>query len=133
MFDLFQEYSVLLINKTRKKKNSELVQLCCDYIQTHFFEYDLSVQNISEKLSVSTVFLNQKMKQEVGMNVLEYIIFIKMSNATHLLLNTDFSVKKIVEFIGYSDVSSFGRKFKKMYGCSPAEYRNSKKTYNKKD
>lgn len=125
IFDNFVKYVKMLTGK--KKKNSDLVQGCCQYINEHFFEYTLTVQHVTELFNISATFLNQKMKEELDMNVYEYITFIRMENAIHMLLNTDLPVKKILSFVGYYDVSSFGRKFKSIYGVSPAEYRKKHK------
>lgn len=129
IFDDFSEYAKMLINKS-KEKNSELVSRCCKYIHENFFEYNLTVQNLADMFGVSSTLLNQKMKKELDMNVYEYITSIRMENAVYMLLHTDYSVKTIVEFIGYYDVSSFGRKFKNIYGTSPAEYRKKHKINN---
>ena len=93
------------------------------YINSRFFEYDLSVQSISEALGVLPNVLNRQMKKEIRMNVHEYISFVRMENAKYMLKNTDLPIKNIVENIGYIDVSSFGRKFKAHTGVSLTEYR----------
>jgi len=127
IFNVFVIYMRKILDEKKYKENSDLVQACCKYINEHFYEYELSVQNITEMFSISPTFLNQKMKEEIDMNVYEYITFIRMENAIYMLLNTDLPVKTIVSLIGYYDVSSFGRKFKNMYGDSPAEYRKKNK------
>ena len=46
-----------------------------------------------------------------------------MNEVKRLLRETDESVQSIVQAVGYIDISSFIRKFRKMEGLSPRQYR----------
>ena len=46
-----------------------------------------------------------------------------MSQAEHLLINTDFTMGQIAEMIGYSTSSRFAELFKKSTGLLPMDYR----------
>jgi AraC-like DNA-binding protein len=48
-----------------------------------------------------------------------------MQRALELLRETKLPVRKIVEMVGYIDVSGFRRKFKSIYGISVADFRNT--------
>jgi AraC-like DNA-binding protein len=48
-----------------------------------------------------------------------------MQQAATLLTTTFLSVKEIVRRIGLTDESHFVRDFKRIYGMTPSEYRNS--------
>jgi predicted transposase len=48
-----------------------------------------------------------------------------MQQAATLLTTTFLSVKEIVRRIGLTDESHFVRDFKRLYGMTPSEYRNS--------
>ena len=46
-----------------------------------------------------------------------------MSQAEHLLINTDFTMGQIAQMIGYTTSSRFAELFKKSTGILPIEYR----------
>ena len=48
-----------------------------------------------------------------------------MQQAATLLTTTFLSVKEIVRRVGLTDESHFVRDFKRLYGMTPSEYRNS--------
>lgn len=102
----------------------EFVDKVLFYIKNNYTDCNLSVQAIADEFDVSTTYLNQTFKDEIGDNIHDYITSLRMETAKELLKTTDMSVKDIVEAIGYFNVSSFGRKFKTVTGVTPSEYRN---------
>jgi AraC-like DNA-binding protein len=59
----------------------------------------------------------------VGTPLLDFLIQSRMSKAKLLLLTTEFSVSAIGYEVGYQDIHSFSKAFKKFYGLSPHQYR----------
>lgn len=58
-----------------------------------------------------------------GKTPIEYLIFVRLTNAMKLLQNTDRSITEIAYKTGFSDSNYFSRQFKKYVGVSPSEYR----------
>ena len=52
-----------------------------------------------------------------------YKIEVRMQKAEYMLENTPMSVEQIGELLGYKEIASFSRQFKKMRGISPVAYR----------
>lgn len=50
--------------------------------------------------------------------------------ACELLRKTDMEINLIVDSVGYSDITYFYKVFRKMNGCTPLVYRQSKKENN---
>jgi AraC-like DNA-binding protein len=48
-----------------------------------------------------------------------------MSDAKDYLTNTNLSIEKIAEYVGYNTVDHFSRTFKKHYYNSPQQFRKS--------
>jgi len=55
----------------------------------------------------------------------EYISKVKMNKAKELLLGTSASITEIAYSLGYPNLFSFTRAFKKYYSISPSAYRNN--------
>ena len=75
---------------------------------------------------MSRSHLSTRFKNEAGMNLTEYIHYIKISEAKHLLAHTNKNLSIISNYLGYSSQSHFTRMFKKIVGVSPIEYREKR-------
>ena len=58
-------------------------------------------------------------KRQFGCNVTQYIQGRRMSQAEHLLIDTDFTMGQIAQMIGYTTSSRFAELFKKSTGILP--------------
>ncbi|WP_081098915.1 helix-turn-helix transcriptional regulator [Clostridium beijerinckii] len=65
-------------------------------------------------------------KKIVGLNFVALITKLKISDAKDYLLNTNLSIEKIAEYVGYNNVDHFSRTFKKYYKQLPQQYRKLK-------
>ncbi|MBO2944391.1 helix-turn-helix domain-containing protein [Paenibacillus sp. F411] len=100
-----------------------LEQLMLDYIHQQYNDYQFSVKQMAEHFSVSTVYLGKYFKEKTGSTVLEYTNKLRIEKAKDILRTTDIPLQDIVNQVGYSDVSSFIRKFKQLVSMTPGEYR----------
>ena len=73
------------------------------------------------KMSASN--LRRLFKEYTGLSPKEYINNTRMAYAEYLLTNTNMTVLKISNEVGYSEVSGFNRIFKLTFGMSPSNYR----------
>lgn len=66
-------------------------------------------------------------KQYTGKTLVEYIVQVKMENASEMLLHSDMSTLEIAGTLGYNSLSHFNHVFKKTFGVSPSQYKKSQK------
>lgn len=62
-----------------------------------------------------------------------FITRIKIENSAKVLLFSDEKIKEIANQVGFSDVYSYSKSFKKHFGISPALYRSNKESIFKKE
>lgn len=62
-------------------------------------------------------------RRQYGCSITQYIQGRRMSQAEHLLIDTDFTMGQIAQMIGYTTSSRFAELFKKSTGILPIEYR----------
>lgn len=62
-------------------------------------------------------------KRQFGCSITQYIQGRRMSQAEHLLIDTDLTMGQIARMIGYTTSSRFAELFKKSTGILPIEYR----------
>jgi AraC-like DNA-binding protein len=78
---------------------------------------------MSDDLGISISYISRYFKEQTGQTVLDYVNYLRIDHAKQLLETTDEPIENVIKSIGYFDVSSFIRKFKKDMGITPGEYR----------
>lgn len=104
---------------------SDNVRRAMDFIKDNYMN-DISLENVAESVFLSSGYLSIIFKEESGFTVLEYITAIRMKKAKELLMyESSMKVKDIAETLGYNNVQSFIRFFKKHYNETPAAFRKN--------
>jgi len=99
------------------------------YIDAHFADANLSLSRVSEYLRLQPSALSHLFKEELGEKFIDYVLKVRMQHARQLLIDTDDSIQAIAEQVGYPNVISFYRAFKKIQDYPPGEYRNMYRTH----
>lgn len=97
--------------------------LIAAYIEARFAQKDFSVSSVAEHFGLSPSSLRRHFKRATGYTVQRYVDEIRIREAARLLGKPHIPIKQIVSDIGYSDYSSFIRKFRQSRGYTPAEFR----------
>jgi transcriptional regulator GlxA family with amidase domain len=83
----------------------------------------VSIDDLANAMHVSYRTLNRRFLDITGMTPLTYLQALKIERAKELLESTPGDFETITAKVGYEDVSSFRRLFKRSTGLSPAQYR----------
>ena len=110
------------------EENMELSMKIGEYIQEHYGDVALSLDDISRKFAVSKTVICQQFKETAGMTTGEYIQQIRMAAAKRMMEEGYKNIAFIAEKCGYEDAGYFSRRFKKYFGVSPSEYWKLQKT-----
>lgn len=94
-----------------------------DYIDEHYVEDTLSVNELSLVFKTNSSYLSSQFKKEFGIGLLDYITTVRINAAKKLLVTTDLSNADIGERVGYANQRTFLRAFSKAEGITPKEYR----------
>ena len=84
---------------------------------------ELSLGKFARSVNLSVWRFCHVFRSEVGMSPIQYLRFLRMERAKHLLESGFLSIKEIGHLVGLKDESHFVRDFKKAYGLSPKCYR----------
>lgn len=112
-----------LIQLYHKESTSPSVQNIINYINQHYCEYDLSVSSLADHFNLSVSNLSHQFKTATGINLSTYIDSLRIQQAKHLLCTTSMTVTDISCSIGYTQPSSFIRRFKQFTNLTPGEFR----------
>ncbi|MFS8580926.1 MAG: AraC family transcriptional regulator [Novibacillus thermophilus] len=92
------------------------------YIETLYYE-PLTAKDISSRLGISTRYVNNIFKEQYHMTPMQYLAEVRIQTAKKLLAETDKDIATICFEVGYENLSTFYRVFKKTVNMSPNRYR----------
>lgn len=105
-------------------KNKEKISMAVAYIRENF-DKELNMAVVSNHISMNYSLFSLSFKQYTGMNFVNYLKMIRISEAKRLLEETDEKVIDISQKVGYENEKHFMKTFKSVCGVSPSEYRRN--------
>ncbi len=87
--------------------------------QTH------SLSDISQKFGINEFKLKKGFKELFGITIFAWISEVRLSQAKHLLMDSEKSIQEIAYAIGYSSPQYFSTAFKKRFGVTPKSVRKN--------
>lgn len=120
-----REYIGELLDAWERQEDSAARQgmRAVEYIRENYTRPDLSLQDITAHLSMSTSYFSALFKNHTGTTFIEYLTRLRMEKARELLAATDRKNYEVAAAVGYDDPGYFRSIFKKTTGHSPSEYR----------
>ena len=106
-------------------RSGELLSRITSYILDNYTDPDLSLADLSRISGISEVHIRRIFKAEANTTPIKYINFIRITQAENMLKSSNFSIAEIAESVGFNDPFYFSRIFKKAFGISPSEFRNT--------
>lgn len=113
--------------KEREEVKSPYVTQTVQYVNEHYADSSLSINQIASHLGIHKDYVSRLFKAEKNMSVLEYINSVRMKHAVEYLVSTDLPIIEIANKVGINNIQSFNRTFKSMMGMPPGQYRSSMK------
>lgn len=95
------------------------------YMNLHFAE-GITVQEISKHAGVERTYFSKSFRKAYGSTPVQYLQKLKMSAAKSMLTETEYKLAEIAQSVGYPDLFTFSKAFKKHVGMPPNHYRHMK-------
>ncbi|MFN8291032.1 MAG: AraC family transcriptional regulator [Chitinophagaceae bacterium] len=92
-----------------------------DYMDSSYGQ-GISVQQVAAVACMNADYFTRLYRRQFGITPVKYLIANRMKAAGQELKKRKFSVSEICNKVGYSDISSFGKLFKRHYGLNPEAY-----------
>jgi AraC-like DNA-binding protein len=108
--------------RERKAGQDPIRDFVLDYVAKHYGE-DISLEHVADKCNLSRSYLSSYFHEKTGQTFSEYMNGLRMQKAKEMLSGTDSRIQDIAAEVGYQNVNSFIRMFKRMCGLTPGEFR----------
>lgn len=116
------------IRANNKNSYSIYVKRAVQYIELHMSQ-PITAEELSSLSNISKAHFSEVFRKETGYTVKEYIMINRCKRAAELLENGQLQIQEISRYVGYEDNNYFVKKFKKVMGMTPREYRRIKTFY----
>ncbi|QYR23259.1 AraC family transcriptional regulator [Paenibacillus sp. sptzw28] len=87
------------------------------------YQEQITVEEAARMVNLSPSYFCNVFKQVTGKTLIEYIHLLRVKEAERLLLETDLPVTEISGRVGFSNMTYFGRVFKKIKNATPTDIR----------
>ncbi|MFB4325734.1 AraC family transcriptional regulator [Paenibacillus lautus] len=122
---VFQELIELLaaaLDTPLSSPSSACAERAAAYLRKHYRE-EFKVQELGDRINFHPVYIARCMQKEFGCSPVEYLQRYRIEQAKMLLMQTDFSVSRVAEEVGFNHAAYFTSCFTKQEGISPRKYR----------
>ncbi|NBD26966.1 helix-turn-helix domain-containing protein [Paenibacillus glycinis] len=91
------------------------------------YQETISVGEAARMVSLSPSHFCKIFKSVTGKTLIEYMHMLRVQEAERLLLDTDYPVTEIASLVGFSNMTYFGRVFKKVRSKAPSAIRKGQR------
>lgn len=105
-----------------KRKQVDIIRGICAEIRRYPGE-QYSVDDLAQRLHCSRYHFTRLFKEVNNVSPQEFIVDARIEAAKGLLHSSNYTIGRIANLLGYSDIYFFSRQFKNKTGCSPSQYR----------
>lgn len=117
------------VELNKKSHNTNLKNDVMKYIDEHYQNHDLCLELLADRFKLSSAYLSRFFKEQTGICFSDYLNKIRLDGATvYLNGGSSLSICTIAEKVGYNNVNSFIRAFKKYKCVTPGKYKDNQRS-----
>ncbi|MCM1467279.1 MAG: AraC family transcriptional regulator [Alistipes sp.] len=127
----FHELMVFVIRCYKNRSQGRELDVANDIIQNaakYIYENsdkNIGLNDVADKFGMSSSYFSKKFKAITGFGFKEYLVGVRIKEASNMLLTTDKSITEIAISCGFNDSNYFGDAFRRVKGVSPHKYRKN--------
>ncbi|BCG60176.1 helix-turn-helix transcriptional regulator [Paenibacillus sp. URB8-2] len=123
---IFDQLSSAVDGSSRNdRRDVSWLQKGHEYMEIHYAE-GITVERVSEYVGIDRTHFTKQYRKAYGITPIQFIQELKMKEARSLLEQTSYTLSEIAHSVGYPDIFSFSKAFKKRLGVAPTQYRDKK-------
>lgn len=93
------------------------------------FALPITLEEVAREINLTPTYLSRKFKKVTGTTFKEYVNYIRIRQASQMLLTTDDSITKIALNCGFNSSNYFKDCFHRINGISPRTFRKQSKSH----
>ena len=106
-----------------RKNSTASLQKILQYIQENY-QRDFSLEEISRYSGFSSQYFSRYFKEQMGITFTDYVSQLRIQKAKKFLAEPNSLVSTVAYAVGFENVNSFIRMFKRYEGVSPGKYKS---------
>lgn len=118
-----QSQSPYIVYDFWKNHTDQAILKSQNWMEAHY-SGPVTIDQIADSAGISPRHFIRRFKKATGEPPIAYLQLLRIENAKRKLESSKDSVNEITWQVGYEDINSFRRLFRKHTGLSPKEYRN---------
>lgn len=123
MFATIHDFTENICNNT----GHILIDKMEEYIQSNYHNEEMSLFFLAEHFNLTASYISKIFKKHKQENFKDYLVQYRIQKAVEILEEKPYiRIADLAKMVGYSNVNSFIRNFKKLKNISPGEYKNHK-------
>ena len=126
IIEFLHETQEVLQSKDDEQEEEHVYARIIRFLEEHYKE-DIDFEEMAKEMGISYSYMRRLVKENSGSSMADYVNRMRIHEAKKLLHTTTLSIAVIAEEVGYHNVQSINRFFKKYEGASPNEIRNMRK------
>lgn len=103
---------------------NSVIEQACEFMRNNLHQ-SVNTQQLAKNLYVSYTWFRKVFKEQTGEAPAEYHLNRRIEKAYELLSETDLSIRRISEELGFKNQNHFSALFKRKTGQSPGNYRKA--------
>lgn len=102
--------------------SKDTVERVVRYIDAHYSQ-NLKLESLAQVFGYNSAYLGRCLKSRLGESFNSYLERVRVKNAMELLKDPGLKVYEVSARVGFTDLDSFYKKFRRVAGITPSEYR----------
>lgn len=105
-----------------KTPDEQLMERVMRVLNCELGNPDLTVEMLADKVGLSRVHLNRKLKELTNQTARDFIRNVRLRQAADLLSQGNIPINRVATMVGFSSAAHFATSFQEFYGVSPKNY-----------
>ena len=118
------------VNSDMPRKNPRSFQIApaLAYVKKHYNE-EIRIRDLAKACNISESHFRRIFQECMNMTPNDHVNVVRIQEASRLLLKSHATMGEIAYRVGYGNVSTFNRNFKRMLGMTPYQWKKSPDNY----
>lgn len=112
---------------SKNERNFQIVP-ALNYVKKHYHQ-DIRIKELADSCNMSESNFRRIFQECMNMMPKDYVNMIRIREASKILLSSYATMEEVAYQVGYGNVSSFNRNFKKIIGMTPYQWKMSPDNY----